>query len=167
MIDTMTNLSEDMMFMTEDQISDLASQQEQSTVETRKFLIFLTDDLRMGVDAEYVVEIITNHSITYLPMLPPYVRGIINLRGQIVPILDIRLRLGKERKDDCLVIVLNIENTQIGILVDAVDQMVDIPKDNILPLPAQSNQKLVSGMCSLPDGSGTMLVLEGAQVIHE
>ena len=167
MIDTMTNLSEDMMFMTEDQISDLASQQEQSTVETRKFLIFLTDDLRMGVDAEYVVEIITNHSITYLPMLPPYVRGIINLRGQIVPILDIRLRLGKERKDDCLVIVLNIENTQIGILVDTVDQMVDIPKDDILPLPAQSNQKLVSGMCSLPDGSGTMLVLEGAQVIHE
>lgn len=167
MIDTMTNLSEDMMFMTEDQISGLASQQEQSTVETRKFLIFLTDDLRMGVDAEYVVEIITNHSITYLPMLPPYVRGIINLRGQIVPILDIRLRLGKERKDDCLVIVLNIENTQIGILVDAVDQMVDIPKDDILPLPAQSNQKLVSGMCSLPDGSGTMLVLEGAQVIHE
>lgn len=166
-MDTLDTLNEDMMFMTEDQVSSLASQQEQAAVETKKFLIFISDELKIGVAAEYVVEIITNHSITHLPMLPSYVRGIINLRGQIVPILDIRLRLGKEPKDDCLVIVLNIENTQIGILVDAVDQMVDIPKEDILPLPAQSNQKLVSGMCSLPDGSGTMLVLEGAQVIHE
>jgi purine-binding chemotaxis protein CheW len=56
----------------------------------------------------------------------------------------------------------------VGIMVDGVDQMIDIPKDSILPMPAHSNQVLVSGMCSLPDGSGTMMVLDCEQLLrHE
>ena len=106
-----------------------------------------------------VVEIITNYSITFLPMLPDFVRGIINLRGDMIPILDIRLRLGKETREDCLVIVLSVDGTQLGILVDSVDQMLDIPKEDILPTPVNHTQKLVSGMVTLPDGSGTMMVL--------
>ena len=54
---------------------------------------------------------------------------------------------------------------QLGILVDGVDQMLDIPKINIHPLPANSTQMLVSGMCSLPDGSGTLMVLDCAQLM--
>ncbi len=127
--------------------------------ESSKYLIFVTDGLKFGVDAEYVVEIITNHIITHLPMLPDYMSGIINLRGQIIPIMNIRTRLGKEDREDCLVIVLNIDGTQLGLLVDTVDQMIDIPKELLVPIPPQSNQRFVSGMCSLPDGSGTMLVL--------
>lgn len=53
--------------------------------DSSKYLIFVTDGLKLGVDAEYVVEIITNHTITHLPMLPDYMSGIINLRGQIIP----------------------------------------------------------------------------------
>lgn len=127
--------------------------------DSSKYLIFVTDGLKLGVDAEYVVEIITNHTITHLPMLPDYMSGIINLRGQIIPIMNIRTRLGKEDREDCLVIVLNIEGTQLGLLVDTVDQMIDIPKELLVPVPPQSNQRFVSGMCSLPDGSGTMMVL--------
>ena len=103
---------------------------------------------------------------TYLPMLPDFIRGIINLRGQMMPILDIRKRLGKEPKEDGLIIVLNIEGTPMGILVDAVDQMTDIPKDGILPMPARSTQRLVNGMCTIPDGSGTMLVLDCEQLLN-
>lgn len=127
--------------------------------DSSKYLIFVTDGLKLGVDAEYVVEIITNHTITHLPMLPDYMSGIINLRGQIIPIMNIRTRLGKEDREDCLVIVLNIDGTQLGLLVDTVDQMIDIPKELLVPVPPQSNQRFVSGMCSLPDGSGTMMVL--------
>lgn len=127
--------------------------------DSSKYLIFVTDGLKLGVDAEYVVEIITNHTITHLPMLPDYMSGIINLRGQIIPIMNIRTRLGKEDREDCLVIVLNIDGTQLGLLVDMVDQMIDIPKELLVPVPPQSNQRFVSGMCSLPDGSGTMMVL--------
>ena len=137
-------------------------------IRTEKYLIFITADLKFGVNAEYVVEIITNHTITPLPMVPGFIRGIINLRGQILPVVDMRLRLGMEMQEECLVIVLSIEGTYIGILVDSVDQMVDIPIDSILPPPIQNAQKMASGMCSLPDGSGTMMVLDcGQLLLHE
>lgn len=153
------NVHEDLMFATEDQMEEVFGVQAEDIAESQKYLIFNTDNLKFGIDANSVVEIITSYSITFLPMLPDFVRGIINLRGQMIPILDVRLRLGKEAREDCLIIVLNVGGTQIGLLVDSVDQMLDIPKENILPTPVNHNQKLVSGMVTLPDGSGTMMVL--------
>ena len=69
------------------------------------------------------------------------------------------------REEDSLVVVINLGDVQLGILVDGVDQMLDIPRANIHPLPANSAQLLVSGMCSLPDGSGTMMVLDCEQLL--
>ena len=159
------NLNEDLMFATEDQMEELFGVQAEAAVETNKYLIFVTDNLKFGINANSVVEIITNYSITFLPMLPDFVRGIINLRGDMIPILDIRLRLGKPEKEDCLVVVLNVDGTQIGLLVDSVDQMLDIPKEDILPTPVNHTQKLVNGMVSLPDGSGTMMVLDCEELL--
>ena len=127
--------------------------------EMTQFLIFKSDDILFGANVEYVVEIITNHVITYLPMVPNYVRGILNLRGQIIPVIDIRLRLGKPYQEECITIVLNVNGTQIGILVDSVAQMISVPKDDILPVPAHNTQKLISGLYSLQDDS-TMMVLD-------
>ena len=136
------------------------------TVDSQKYLIFMADHLKLGVVAEDVVEILNNQVITYLPMVPDYIRGIINMRGQMIPILDVCARLGlPSREADSLVVVINLGDVQLGILVDGVDQMLDIPKSNIHPLPANSPQLLVSGMCSLPDGSGTMMVLDCEQLM--
>ena len=135
------------------------------TVDSQKYLIFVAGHLKLGVVAEYVVEILHNQVITYLPMVPEFIRGIINMRGQMIPILDIRVRLGMPPEEDSLVVVINMGDVQLGILADAVDQMLDIPKVYIHPLPANSTQMLVSGMCSLPDGSGTMMVLDCDQLM--
>lgn len=133
----------------------------------RRYLIFVIDDLKLGVDAEFVVEILSSHTATALPLVPSYVRGIFNMRGQIIPVLDIRRRLGKsDNEAENLLVVLNYDNTQIGILVDAVDQMVEIADEDILPMPAQNMQRFVSGMCTIPDGSGTMLVLDCGQLLR-
>lgn len=133
----------------------------------RRYLIFVIDDLKLGVDAEFVVEILNSHTATALPLVPNYVRGIFNMRGQIIPVLDIRRRLGKsDNEAENLLVVLNYDNTQIGILVDAVDQMVEIADEEILPMPAQNMQRFVSGMCTIPDGSGTMLVLDCGQLLR-
>lgn len=156
-------MSEEVLFATQEEIN--ASVEEVEII-TTKYLIFKTEELLFGVDAATVVEILTNHSITKLPMVPNYVNGIINLRGLIIPIIDIRLRLGKEPKDDCSIIVINIYGTQVGVLVDWVDRMVDVPDGTILPVPTQNAQKMTSGMSSLPDG-GTMLVLDCDLLIHE
>ena len=135
------------------------------TVDSQKYLIFVAGHLKLGVVAEDVVEILNNQVITYLPMVPDFIRGIINMRGQMIPILDIRVRLGMPPEEDSLVVVINMGDVQLGILADAVDQMLDIPKVYIHPLPANSTQMLVSGMCSLPDGSGTMMVLDCEQLL--
>ena len=163
----MSAVNENVLFQVEDDIPENSSSEE--IVESRKYLIFITDDLRLGVDAEYVVEILNTHTATYLPMMPDYICGIYNMRGQIIPIMDIRRRLGKPSSDiESLLVVLNYNSTQLGILVDSVEVMLDIPNASILPIPSQSAQKLVSGMCTLPDGSGTMLVLDCDQLIpHE
>lgn len=151
-------LDETMIFaMQEDPREEVVEQSPDG--EMLQFLIFNSDDLLFGANVEYVVEIITNHVITDLPMVPDYVRGILNLRGQIIPVIDIRLRLGKPSKEDCIIIVLNVNGTQIGISVDSVAQMISIPKDHILPAPSNNTQKLISGLYSLQDGS-TMMVLD-------
>ena len=160
-------MNENMMFAKEDEQAALNITTD-DMVDSQKYLIFMADHLKLGVIAEDVVEILNNQIITYLPMVPDFIRGIINMRGQMVPILDVRARLGLPPQEaDCLVVVLNLEDVQLGILVDAVDQMLDIPKANIHPLPANSTQMLVSGMCSLPDGSGTMMVLDCEQLMPD
>lgn len=158
-------MNEEMYNIAEQYCGMLDEAQNEDNVEASKYLIFVTDNLKIGVDANNVESIVTSYAITYLPMLPDFIRGIINLRGQMMPILDIRKRLGKEPKEDGIIIVLNVEGTPMGILVDAVDQMTDIPKDGILPMPARSTQRLVNGMCTIPDGSGTMLVLDCEQLL--
>ena len=130
----------------------------------QQYLLFQSNDLRIGIEVEYVVETIINHSITRLPLVPDYVRGVINLRGEVIPIVDIRLRLGQRGERNDSVIVINVNDTQMGILVDQVDQMVKLPKRQILPVPERNEQKLICGMSSLSDG-GVMLVLDGPALL--
>ncbi len=150
-----------MMFAQQEDPRDVADDAKQLELDTNleQFLIFNSDGIVFGAKVEYVVEIITNHAITHLPMVPNYIRGILNLRGQIIPVIDIRLRLGKAYQEESITIVLNINGTQVGILVDSVAQMISIPKESIMPVPAHNTQEMISGLCSLPDGS-TMMVFD-------
>lgn len=135
-------------------------------IETNKYLLFVSDTLLFGAQADYVVEIITNHPITALPLVPSYVRGIINLRGQIIPILDIRELLHQEPMKQTCIIILKIDDSLVGILVDTVQKMIDLRADAILPAPSKDQQELVSGMCSLADGQ-TMLVFDCVQLLAQ
>ena len=139
----------------------------------RKYLIFMINDeergsLRLGIDAEYVVEILNNYSSTYLPMVPGYIRGVFNMRGQIIPIMDIRLRLDKSPCESNLLIVINYNEVQVGLMVDMVDRILDIDESTITTVPSQESQRFVSGMCTLPDQTGTLLILNCEQLFaHE
>lgn len=142
-----------------------AGEEQNNDIDMAQFLIFNSDDILFGVNVEYVVEIITNHAITHLPMVPGYIRGILNLRGQIIPVIDIRLRLGKPYQEECITIVLDVNGTQVGILGDSVAQMVSVPRKGIMPVPAHSTQKLISGLYSLPDRS-TMMIFDCVQLME-
>ena len=137
-------------------------------VSTERFLTFSSNGLNIGVSTNYVIEIITNHSITMLPLAPDYVKGIINLRGQIIPIIDIRLRMGKPSIDytsSTCIIVLNINSVQIGIIVDAVQQVMDIDQSQISPVPVENQQELISGMVS-SGGRSVILFLDCEQLVQ-
>lgn len=137
-------------------------------VSTERFLTFSSNGLNIGVSTNYVIEIITNHAITMLPLVPDYVKGIINLRGQIIPIIDIRLRMGKPSIDytsSTCIIVLNIDSVQIGIIVDAVQQVMDIDQSQISPVPVENRQELISGMVSSSDRS-VILFLDCEQLLQ-
>lgn len=141
---------------------------EEGQTSTERFLTFSSDGLNIGISTNYVIEIITNHAITMVPLVPDYVKGIINLRGQIIPIIDIRLRMGKMSIDytsSTCIIVLNINSVYIGIIVDAVQQVMDIDQSKIAPVPVESQQELISGMISSSERS-VILFLDCEQLVQ-
>ena len=156
--------SEEVLFAREQEVDNYTEQLPE--IVTEKYLIFSSDSLMYGIKAEQVKDIITDYTITYVPHVPNYVKGVINLRGQIVPIVDIRLRLGKPDQNNFCGIVVDVDGSMVGILVDMVEQMVDVPLDAILPVPTSTSQAMVSGMCTLPDGN-TMLELDCELLLHD
>ncbi len=148
----------------QEEFENYAAEEESVEVLTEKYLLFHSGGLLFGIPAEHVVEIITNHTITKLPLLPYHVRGIINLRGQIIPIVDIRLLLNQPLEEDTCIIILDIDDTSVGILVDSVQRMLDVQQDTITSVPTNTEEKLVSGMCSLSDGQ-TMLRFDCASLL--
>ena len=80
--------------------------------------------------------------------------------------VDIRLRLGKMPQENFCGIVVDVDGNMVGILVDMVEKMVDVPQRSILPVPTKNGQAMVSGMCTLPDGD-TMLELDCDQLLHD
>ncbi|MCI9155731.1 MAG: chemotaxis protein CheW [Lawsonibacter sp.] len=154
--------TEEVLFATE-QEDDYTDQPPE--IQTTKYLIFSSDNLLYGIKADQVKDIITDYAITYLPQVPGYVRGVINLRGQIIPMVDIRLRLGKVPNDNFCGIVVDVDGNMVGLLVDMVEKMVDVPLASILPVPTTNGQAAISGMCTLPDGD-TMLELDCALLLN-
>ena len=135
---------------------------------TERFLTFTCDGLNIGVSTNYVIEIITDHSITMLPLVPDYLKGIISMRGEIIPIIDIRLRMGKlpiEYTSTTCIIILDINDVKIGILVDAVQQVMDVDQSLISPVPVENQQELIRGMVSSGNNS-VILFLDCEQLVQ-
>jgi len=104
-----------------------------------KFLTFTIGKETYGFEIKYVTEIIGIQEITEVPELPIYVKGIINLRGKIIPVMDVRLRFKKEPReynDRTCIVVIDIHDISIGLIVDHVAEVVVIPPENIVPPPA-------------------------------
>lgn len=158
-------MNEEVLFTrTEDVESALSDNVHESDEE--KFLIFRSSGILYAMSTDYVMEIFTSVDITTVPLMPEYISGVINLRGQIVPIVDFRLLLGRWPEEEPCAIILDIGGTSIGILVDTVDQMVDISRSAILPVPAQNEHRMVNGMCTVPGIAHTVMIVDATALIH-
>ena len=103
-----------------------------------KFLTFSVGKEAYGIEIKFVTEIIGIQDITEVPELPDYVKGIINLRGKIIPVIDVRLRFKKDLKeynDRTCIVVIDIKEISIGLIVDNVAEVINIDDENIVPPP--------------------------------
>ena len=103
-----------------------------------KFLTFSLGKEDYGIEIKYVTEIIGIQPITEVPELPHYIKGIINLRGKMIPVMDIRLRFQKEERDyndRTCIIVIDIKDISIGLIIDTVSEVITILENNIVPPP--------------------------------
>lgn len=106
-----------------------------------KYLLFRLGDEEYGIRVSHVREIIGMRPVTELPDSPAYVKGIINLRGKVIPVLDVRLRFNLEELDHnerTCIIVVDVERLSVGLIVDTVSEVVDIPPSQVEMAPTAS-----------------------------
>lgn len=111
-----------------------------------KYLIFSVGEESYGIRITYITEVIEIEEITKVPDLPGYVKGIINLRGKIIPVTDVRLRFGKEEKEydeRTCIIVVDIDGVSFGLIVDGVREVVSMSAAEIAPPPSMGRNDSV------------------------
>ena len=110
-----------------------------------------------AVDIMQVQEIIRMQNITSVPNAPDFVEGVINLRGRVIPIIDLRKRFGMEEKEHdkaTRIIVVKVEDITVGLVVDEVSEVLRIPKDTVEPPPpivAGVESEYIKGVGKLQD----------------
>ncbi len=131
---------------------------------------FQVDAEEFGIDILKVREIIRPQDLTRVPHMPDFVDGVINLRGQVIPVVGLRRRLGLKHKEwdrNSRIVVTEIGSQVIGLTVDAVRQVLRIPQETIEAPPrlAHSEREFVSGIGRLD--SRLLLMLNTEQLLNE
>ena len=121
------------------------------------YLTFKLAEEEYGIEIMYVTEIVGLQSITEVPDMPGFVKGVVNLRGQVIPVIDVRLRFHMQPKDydeRTCIIVLSIKDVQLGLVVDTVNEVLTIDPKLISPPPrvaAANSAQYIKGMGKIND----------------
>ena len=144
-------------------------QEEEDTLEG-KFLTFPLGKEEYGLEIRHVTEIVGVQKITEVPDMPAFIRGVINLRGKVIPVMDVRARFGmpaKEYDDHTCIIVVNINDASVGIVVDTVSEVISIPSEDVDPPPSLrkgEESRFVKGLGKV--GKEVKILLEIQQLLY-
>lgn len=159
-------------------MNTLAKQKKQVTAEsTRQFLTFRIGNESYGLELAKTREIIEYGGITEVPLMPNFLRGVINLRGEVVPVIDLAVRLGRKpievQRRTCIIVV-EIENDDqhhvLGLLADAVSEVIEMSDDNIEDAPsfgANIRAEFIQGIAKQEDSFVVLLDANNALSIRE
>ncbi len=127
-----------------------------SITETVQYLTFKLDEEIFALDVAKVREILEYNSVTKVPQTPEFMRGVINLRGSVVPVIDLRLKFGmsatEQTVNTCIIVVevaIEEETSILGALADSVQEVIEMEPDQIEPPPhigTRLNTKFIKGM---------------------
>ena len=118
---------------------DETSDDENEDSQRDKYLTFRIANEDFAIDIGRVVEIVGIQAVTVVPDMPDFVRGIINLRGRVIPAFDVRARFGMQSREydarTCMIVV-DLKGTSVALIVDTVNEVLSIPADKVSPPPS-------------------------------
>jgi len=136
-----------------------------------KFLTFHMAGEDYGIEIRHVTEIIGIQRITEVPDMPPFIKGVVNLRGKVIPVMDVRARFHLPPRgydERTCIIVVNYNDASVGLVVDQVNEVADIPKKNIEPPPrstAGENSQYIQGMGKM--GEQVKILLNVGKLLYD
>jgi purine-binding chemotaxis protein CheW len=156
---------------TEAQQQLAASQEEGRGGHSEKFLTFKLGEETYGVAVLMVKEIIQHQQITHVPQVPAYIKGVLNLRGKVIPVIDMRIKFGLGRDDvderTCIIVVqvYTEERGQVfvGLIVDAVDEVMNIGSEHVEDKPdlgGRVDSQFIKGIAKVEGEVKTLLDIE-------
>lgn len=137
----------------------------------QKFLTFRIKNEDYAIGIGYISEIIRIQKITHLPKTVHYVKGVINLRGKVIPVIDVRKRFSIEEKeydDRTCIIVVDLLGIVIGLIVDFVSEVMDIDEEKIEPSPQTGKNtqgRFIKGMGKVYDG--VKIILDVDKLLYD
>lgn len=137
------------------------------------YMTFKSGNEYFGLKIQYVSEIIQFQTITAIPETEDYIKGLINLRGKVIPVIDVRLRFKQEPfeyNDRTCIIVINVKSMLVGLIVEKIAEVVDINEENILPPPTigrteKAHSKYVYGIGKV--GNSVKLLLDPDKLLND
>ncbi|GAB1483913.1 chemotaxis protein CheW [Treponema sp.] len=121
--------------------------------QANKYLFFRIDIESYGIGIRHVIEIVELQRISAVPDMPAYVKGVINLRGKVIPVVDLRLRFGmhaREYDDRTCIVVSEVDDITLGFIVDTVEEVLEIPESQVEPAPrfksVTGQERYIAGM---------------------
>jgi len=148
------------------EITDDFLDEDDEDTQKDKYLTFTVGKEDYGIEIYFVTEIIGIQKITDVPDMPAYVKGVINLRGKVIPVMDVRLRFRMSERaydDRTCIIVVNVNSTTVGLVVDTVKEVADIPPNQI-ELPPEvadaTSQHYIKGLGKIGDDVKILLDVE-------
>lgn len=141
----------------------------------KQYVIFYLADKKFGVNINQTKEILSNTDLTFVPDSPDFISGIINLRGSVVPVVDLKLRLdisGAKKNSSEKIIIVELDGVTAGMMVDDVKEIEPLTKENIVELPdlaKKVNSDYIEGVGRAGEDDELLLLLDLKNILsnHE
>lgn len=145
-------------------MSEISETGELKTVgETTQFIVIRLGDEQYGIDIKYIDNIVRMQHITRVPKVDAYLKGVINLRGEVIPVMSIRVKMGLEadvETKSSRIIILKLEQQgTIGVIVDEVQEVVTLDNDQIEKIAYDSKEEKDSFLCGIGKCEGGLISL--------
>jgi len=134
-----------------------------ATGETTQFIVIKLGDEQYGIDIKFIDNIVRMQHITRVPKVPSYLKGVINLRGEVIPVMSVRLKMGlaaDELDKNSRIIILKLDtHGQIGIIVDQVREVVTLVNDDIEKVSYDGKEERVNYIFGIGKYDGGLISL--------